>query len=623
MADPEKPSPEDVKSAEAGRTGKAAPRRRRAQAGRMKAGQRLGPRDIAPPDPADTEKFAAWLATKDRSWSVVIAARAALRVLPLIGHSRGSGRGEQVLSAFRAAAISRFAVVYPNSEMGVAAAAAANDADYAAARAQLDIDDYGSTRATRACAVAYTTTYTAAYSVAYIDSADRVAYAAAEAELLGLVAAIRIDAVRLEGGVSPAELARELLWLEANTKLPRWAKTARQELSDTLVRLGDHWHVWADWYADVVAGRPHADAWEKAFVDLDPDDPLPWDDGPKAVNERIAARLAKLEKSKVTPGDEEPSVLTQRPSSHRFDWRGDRLEALAVVESPFDPLLAETLATELREKGRDLLAALVKNNADEIVQRAVERALALLDVSVAEVAEGLLLSRFNTLSAHARAYADPNSERERAIRAVLDDFATSLGSLVDCYPGIRTINANRLALAMQAEQAPEVEAELRHLSVLAQGKTVVGDSTRAALDAGRDEVDDLSTKIERETDLVLTADWIKARGEAVAARLSDGTNFMSAVLTKAGTELGGLSADTWKEIRKTLPNATARGIAKGTEKALEEGLSTLGKMPAVALAYCIAGPLGALAVLVPRLGAHKKKADEIKAQVEKPIEPND
>lgn len=121
-------------------------------------------------------------------------------------------------------------------------------------------------------------------------------------------------------------------------------------------------------------------------------------------------------------------------------------------------------------------------------------ALEPLDRPVGEIAEGLLLSRFNTLAAHAHAYADPANERERAIRAALDDFATSLGSLVDCYPGVRAINANRLALALQAEQALQAEAELRKISAVARANPAVGPSAIPAFDAGRDEVDDLSAK---------------------------------------------------------------------------------------------------------------------------------
>lgn len=49
-------------------------------------------------------------------------------------------------------------------------------------------------------------------------------------------------------------------------------------------------------------------------------------------------------------------------------------------------------------------------------------------------------------------------------------------------------------------------------------------------------------------------------------------------------------------------------------------MATIGKTPVVALAYWIFGLLGTLAVLVPRLGANKRKAEEFKAQVDNAIE---
>lgn len=97
-------------------------------------------------------------------------------------------------------------------------------------------------------------------------------------------------------------------------------------------------------------------------------------------------------------------------------------------------------------------------------------------------------------------------------------------------------------------------------------------------------------------------------------------NFISATLVRAGYELGSLHADTWMEIRKVLPKAAARGMAKGAERATEEATALLGKAPVIALTYWIFGPLGALAVLVPRLGARKRKAEEIKAEVDKAID---
>jgi hypothetical protein len=306
-------------------------------------------------------------------------------------------------------------------------------------------------------------------------------------------------------------------------------------------------------------------------------------------------------------------------SSHRFDRRDGRIEATPITEPPFDPILADTFVSELRTKLAEALDSLTGNNADEIVRRAIMRLSDLLRVSSSEMAEGILLMRANTLAAYNRAYSDPSSERERAIRAVLDDVSSSVDDLVQCFPGIRQISANRLALDMQTDRANEVEAVIQEVAELARKNAGVGPSTPAALDTGRDEVEDVSEKLASETSLERIADYIATRGDIVASRLLNATNFISATLQGAGRELAGISSDTWKEIRKTLPKATARGVSKGTEKAVEILVEKGTNFAIVGLAYVVAGPLGALAVLVPRLRGHAKKAEEIKDEVKKAL----
>jgi hypothetical protein len=59
------------------------------------------------PDPSHREAFAAWLGRQLTEWSIVIAARAALRALPLL--SRGAGNRSYVaVRVFRATSIALF-----------------------------------------------------------------------------------------------------------------------------------------------------------------------------------------------------------------------------------------------------------------------------------------------------------------------------------------------------------------------------------------------------------------------------------------------------------------------------------------------------------------------------------
>jgi hypothetical protein len=453
-----------------------------------------------------------------------------------------------------------------------------------------------------------------------------------------------IDSKKSEVQIAPAsQLVVERLWIEDvrgprnfRTNFPVWARKPW----DLLKKSGDlkerEFSIWVRWYESLLSGRKtgyfdgalKGDAERELLIRVATQPNKFWNRDAIIVNTEIInwieerkAQLRKIPEEEsiedTDKSDADQSILVQRPSSHRFDRLGNRIEATPVREPPFDAILAETIIIELRKKAIDALGSLTENNADDVVRRAIIRLSESLQSSPNEIAEGILLMRANTLSAHRRAYADPGSERERTIRAVLDDLSSSVDNLVDCYPGIRQINANRLALDMQAEQAPEVDTAIDEITEIARRSPAVGPSAPAALDTGRDDVRDLTEKLERETNLARAADYIATRGQIVASRLLDATNFASATLQSVGSELSGISADTWKEVRKSLPKAVGTGLSKGTEKALE---SLVEKGPIVALAYWLAGPLAALAVLVPRLKGHAQKANEIKDKVEKKLD---
>ena len=564
----------------------------------------------------DDKAIRLWLETASRNEILSIIVRGVLRALPLVPDHVAS-RLALISAIFRLSSTALFSVKYqrrfPKKQIWhacdiideITGTAVAPSAQAASAIGSVLFGGGAEPARMAAKAIEYLLSFdrSEASSRARRDSLD----------------AISSDIRAVKSGLPPEKLVLTPLW---PTSVPKWLDKIWDGLSADLRKRGAHWDVWINWYHKLLVDSPAATSsgrsWDEAFVDVRRASPLPWDEGPKAVNEKIASRLAVLVARPKTssPLGLHPTsgkqTLDQRPSNYRFDWRQDLIEATPVTEPPFDLLLASTIAQEILAKAQEALLRLSGNNADDIVQRAVERVAELIERPVVQIPEGVLLSRSNTLAAHARAYMDPGNERERAIRATLDDLSTSLESLVDCYPGVRAINASRIALGMQAEHASQVEAELTKVADLARDSQAIAYSAREALESGKGEIDDLNKKIEDETNLAIAANYIKARGEAVAARLSDAVNFMSATLQQGALELKGLSGDTWREIRKQLPRVAARGVAKAAEEAIGETVSALIKLPIIGLAYLIAGPLERFSVDVNRNSKGVPKGAQIR-----------
>jgi len=255
----------------------------------------------------DRESLKAWLETRPRADAVLIAARAALRVLPLVVRALDNDaerrRRTVVLPTFRAAAVAGFAGTWPEqatadvrraARAAADAAASAARAAYAAIQADADaavraayaaraVQAVRAARAARAAA-------DAAYAAAYAAAAATGTYAAyADA----VYAAIQADAAALEDGADHADVAARPLWPRGT---PDWAQADWHDLSDRLAAAdrdsGEGWQVWIDWYRARLQGvpvdhlrDPATMPRQRAIVLIDDDI---WDQGPVTVNAEIA-----------------------------------------------------------------------------------------------------------------------------------------------------------------------------------------------------------------------------------------------------------------------------------------------------------------------------------------------
>ena len=280
------------------------------------------PRGKGPPDPRTDVAFRDWLRQQPREWSVVIAARAALRVLPLVVAS--DQFQEVVLPVFRANAISRFAGKYPNRKIVLVRIAAAARAAAAAARAYA-ADATASVAADAASAA----------SAVVASAADACADASAIAAAADAAAAAAIvhDARRLHEEVLTAEqLAGERLWPTpaAFVFSEHWLQLKHRLHAD-----GRHWQVWIDWYLNAVLHEPHhplSEAQEAAFIDLS--DELPWDEGAEAVNMEIARRLNEISHAEIPDQVAAPVRVEERDG--KVSKVSDRDSPLNATERDFN-----------------------------------------------------------------------------------------------------------------------------------------------------------------------------------------------------------------------------------------------------------------------------------------------
>ncbi|MBI3673888.1 MAG: hypothetical protein HY245_10815 [Rhizobiales bacterium] len=314
-----------------------------------------------------------WLTTQPRDVSVAIAARAALRVLPILAtafrgfRKAGTITRSIVLPLIRGSAMSLVAAKYPtkrNSLSGFAAArasatdaAAAADAfagDAAAARATLPSsrsghlwDDSSSARADRArveamhagdtkAALAAARAADAGYAAYAANSERDAAYAARLAIAASFAAAYHSsiegnhpaiqatlsDAEFILKGGFPEDLTRQRLW---RIGIPRRVGELWAELAESLHSIdGEVWGVWTNLYDAVLRANPMPGGEELDIYRVTLGGEDHWDKGPADVN----ALIKKKEEEIALRG---AADLSQYPASYSFDFRDGKLEARPLL----------------------------------------------------------------------------------------------------------------------------------------------------------------------------------------------------------------------------------------------------------------------------------------------------
>lgn len=265
------------------------------------------------------QELEAWLKTQPREVAVVIAARAALRVLPLVAReSRMLDPGLFARSsseAFRATAIAWVAATYSNCPIAAAVAVFAATTDFIGAAVAAAVRTATAATTAEAAAAAAYTAFAVADAVAFDHINASFPDAAATWEAVSLDAAFIVEDgdSRKRAAERAGELARKApLWPSGP---PHWAMNRWRRLQDVLLGPDyqeEGWQVWIDWYQRRLDGVSDPEKIELAFLLLD--DLKKWDDGPAPANAEIAKRVEHASgKGRKEPTEPSKEVLELAP----------------------------------------------------------------------------------------------------------------------------------------------------------------------------------------------------------------------------------------------------------------------------------------------------------------------
>jgi hypothetical protein len=280
-----------------------------------------------------------WLSDKPHDWPVVIAARSALRAVPLLAaelrdspsNIEDVGR-KLVLPVFRACAAAWVGAAYPTATVGCdfvtqapqsagRVGAAGNNPARAAAAAALSIAANAAERA------AHAVDYTAGAVNAYAEGRER--------DIWEVTAN---DARILQHGIRPQDVALHPLWPGG---LPPWTNFAWERLWQALILENDDWEVWFKWYEARINGGPANEALELSRAEIDD---KTWEQGPRAINAEIRSLIEEPEVFRSAFDDEPdadhaggpavPAVPDQSFAPVRVEERGGKITRVSDRDSP-------------------------------------------------------------------------------------------------------------------------------------------------------------------------------------------------------------------------------------------------------------------------------------------------
>jgi len=379
------------------------------------------------------EDVSGWLKDKPPDVSIVIAARAGLRVIPTLATSlgpRGGGARTLILPTFRALAMTWLVVGYPSRRSEIL--------DVADSAARIT-EDARSTRAVRAA-------YAAAAAITVSNPHDAAASAAeSSADAGDTYVATSVDARAIQAGMATADLAHRRLWLD---RRPRGVNENWTRLKRALLALNQDWQVWTEWYEERRDGLPAVEALEVARVMIANE---VWEQGPKTVNAEIRRLIDQHEAAEerevfesAFADDVQEARIAPAPSMEAVPSQGPGPRFHTTDEGPLDrapPADFDAEGNDIRTIDRlrplalrcaaDLRSRLPPNQFGELLS-AVDLYVAALDPGEGKTIEWGEVWGQGVILQNAATAAERKVE-ERILPALEDPAKTALESLLTIH----------------------------------------------------------------------------------------------------------------------------------------------------------------------------------------------
>ena len=438
----------------------------------------------------------------------VIATRAALRVLPLLGRASRPVRPKQpdqllllpvtAIAVFRAISLAWLGGIRPErSSTALAAAADATDAASTTADLLASTALENSTRAAatstgaaiRASGLAAVCTaelrFTAAAALSATPTASTGVSAAAQAinTAARAIASSRLDttnsvigslnddlrfATGLDRHIAARQLARRPLWPKGEAA---WSQTEWQWIKTNLAGLSQSWELWITWYENRILnpGLSPDPALEDIIHTL-PDDF--WDRPPAQINADLLRQTDAIRTARLPPPEPIPRP---GPGPHVELGTDGRIRRAPATDFDADGnnvrRIRQTLPF-LRQAAEDLAAALAGTNAFPDVTRDLRH----YQTAIAEEPESIDWGSVWCLGVRLEATADAVGRRldDRMRPAMEDDAQAALNALVTLQRVLLQSTADGLAYEDLAstEAIPRDARDSLHDDILAVSESL-------------------------------------------------------------------------------------------------------------------------------------------------------